>query len=72
VVKTLVPVEGTLFDSVEEAYKAYKDYAAEAGFIVRRGHQTNDGGIVINTEFLCSKEGTKNMSLGLNESGCTA
>lgn len=63
VVKTLVPVEGTLFDSVEEAYKAYKDYAAEAGFIVRRGHQTNDGGIVMNKEFLCSKEGTKKVKV---------
>ncbi|GKC69596.1 FAR1 DNA binding domain, zinc finger, SWIM-type, MULE transposase domain containing protein [Tanacetum coccineum] len=35
------PVEGTVFDTLELALKAYKDYAREGGFEVRKGGQKN-------------------------------
>ncbi|PWA69238.1 protein FAR1-RELATED SEQUENCE 5 [Artemisia annua] len=63
VVKAVVPKEGSLFDSVEDVYKVYKNYAAEAGFIVRRGHESKAGGIIVNKEFVCSKEGIKRVEL---------
>lgn len=63
VVKAVVPVEGSSFNSVEDAYKVYKNYAAEAGFIVRRGHESKAGGIIVNKEFLCSKEGIKRVEV---------
>ncbi|PWA52604.1 FAR1 DNA binding domain-containing protein [Artemisia annua] len=59
----VVPKEGSLFDSVEDVYKVYKKYAAEAGFIVRRGHESKAGGIIVNKEFFCSKEGIKKVEL---------
>ena len=63
VVKAVVPSEGTLFNSVEDAYRIYKNYADEAGFMVRRGHESKAGGVIINKEFLCSKEGTKKVKV---------
>ncbi|PWA56260.1 protein FAR1-RELATED SEQUENCE 5 [Artemisia annua] len=60
---SVVPKEGSLFDSVEDVYKVYKNYAAEAGFIVRRGHESKAGGIIVNKEFVCSKEGIKRVEL---------
>ncbi|PWA53718.1 protein FAR1-RELATED SEQUENCE 5 [Artemisia annua] len=59
----VVPKEGSSFDSVEDVYKVYKNYAAEAGFIVRRGHESKAGGIIVNKEFVCSKEGIKRVEL---------
>ncbi|PWA87078.1 protein FAR1-RELATED SEQUENCE 5 [Artemisia annua] len=63
VVKAVVPKEGSLFDSVEDVYKVYKNYAAKAGFIVCRGHESKAGGIIVNKEFVCSKEGIKRVEL---------
>ena len=63
VVKAVVPAEGSLFNSVEDAYRVYKNYADEAGFIVRRGHESKAGGVILNKEFLCSKEGIKKVKV---------
>ncbi|PWA66545.1 FAR1 DNA binding domain-containing protein [Artemisia annua] len=63
VVKAVVPKEGSSFDIVEDVYKVYKNYAAEVGFIVRRGHESKAGGIIVNKEFVCSKEGIKRVEL---------
>lgn len=35
------PVEGTKFDTLEQAFLFYKEYAREGGFEVRRGGQSN-------------------------------
>ena len=35
------PVEGTEFDTIEQAFLFYKEYAREGGFEVRRGGQSN-------------------------------
>ncbi|PWA36440.1 FAR1 DNA binding domain-containing protein [Artemisia annua] len=63
VIKAVVPKEGSSFDSFEDVYKVYKNYAAEAGFIVRRGHESKAGGIIVNKEFVFSKEGIKRVKL---------
>ena len=55
------PVEGTEFDSLEQALQFYKEYAREGGFEVRKGGQKNrkknDNPTV--KYFVCSREGLK-------------
>ncbi|PWA66145.1 FAR1 DNA binding domain, Zinc finger, SWIM-type, MULE transposase domain, FHY3/FAR1 family [Artemisia annua] len=55
------PVEGTEFDTIEQAFLFYKEYAREGGFEVRRGGQSNRKKKQ-NPDlkyFCCSKEGVK-------------
>ncbi|PWA98367.1 FAR1 DNA binding domain, Zinc finger, SWIM-type, MULE transposase domain, FHY3/FAR1 family [Artemisia annua] len=55
------PVEGTEFDTIEQAFTFYKEYAREGGFEVRRGGQSNRKKKQ-NPDlkyFCCSKEGVK-------------
>ncbi|PWA63874.1 FAR1 DNA binding domain-containing protein [Artemisia annua] len=50
-------------DNVEDNDEVYKNYVVEAGFIVRRGHECKAVGIIVNKEFVCSKEGIKRVEL---------
>ena len=55
------PVEGTEFDTIEQAFQFYKEYAREGGFEVRRGGESNRKKKQ-NPDlkyFCCSKEGVK-------------
>ncbi|GKA57829.1 FAR1-related sequence 5-like protein [Tanacetum coccineum] len=53
------PVEGTVFDTLELALKAYKDYAREGGFEVRKGGQKNSKEEPNHKYFYCVRQGFK-------------
>ena len=56
------PVEGTVFDTLELALNAYKDYAREGGFEVRKGgkkYSKNSKDEPNNKYFYCVRQGVK-------------
>ncbi|CAN6443779.1 unnamed protein product [Victoria cruziana] len=56
-----IPVEGMQFNSEEDAYTFYNEYALRHGFSVRRSSwDKNAQGIIVRKTFVCSKEGWKN------------
>ncbi|RYR40770.1 hypothetical protein Ahy_A09g046502 [Arachis hypogaea] len=62
------------FDSVEEAYARYVEYARVIGFAVRKGDSGRDNeGNVVRKFFFCNREGCaiRNITRGLIDSGHT-
>ncbi|KAJ3683519.1 hypothetical protein LUZ60_013746 [Juncus effusus] len=54
------PEVGMIFNSEEQAYSFYNNYAQKKGFSVRKGHLgRRRNGSICNRVFLCSKEGTR-------------
>ncbi|XP_071726790.1 protein FAR1-RELATED SEQUENCE 5-like [Rutidosis leptorrhynchoides] len=54
---TYKPVEGTIWDSYDEARAMYEAYADKAGFTVRKSLKKRNKGDVSHRYLLCSKEG---------------
>ncbi|KAJ3669303.1 hypothetical protein LUZ60_011253 [Juncus effusus] len=58
--ENIIPKEGMIFHSEQEAYNFYNSYARKRGFSVRKGHlsRRKDGSIQ-NRHYVCSNEGTR-------------
>ncbi|KAI3953024.1 hypothetical protein MKW92_016753 [Papaver armeniacum] len=55
-----VPREGMMFDSDDQLFNFYNNYARRIGFSVRKGHvKLSKNGDITNMILLCSKEGVK-------------
>ncbi|XP_031504220.1 protein FAR1-RELATED SEQUENCE 5-like isoform X4 [Nymphaea colorata] len=63
IVDSYIPAEGMQFDSEDDAYHFYNDYALKHGFSVRKfSWDRNAKGVVVRKTFVCSKQGWKNSS----------
>ena len=60
------PKEGDEFATFDEAYNAYKEYAAKARFCVRKGGTKNKNGQVTHKHLVCHKYGKPRKSVETN------